>query len=129
MGAVGEKGYGLFRTRSGEGTGHKMCAHKWAYEHFVREVPDDLELDHLCRIRCCVNPQHLEEVTHIENLARSPTWVGNRTHCPSGHPYSPENTRTYRYGLYRNRVCKACRDERGREWRRKKKNDNANLPL
>jgi hypothetical protein len=54
------------------GYGHfdKQYAHRWAYEYMVGEIPAGLELDHLCRRRNCVNPFHLDPVTHAENHRR-----------------------------------------------------------
>jgi len=86
-------------------------AHVVAYELLVGPVPEGLELDHKCRVRCCVNPHHLEPVTHAENVRRgiSGQVNGSRqraiTHCPRGHEYSPENTRVTGGG----RKCLACR--------------------
>lgn len=59
-------------------------AHRVSYEAFVGEIPNGLELDHLCRVRCCVNPQHLEPVTRYENVRRG--WPARRRRaetCPS----------------------------------------------
>lgn len=73
-----------------------MSAHRWAYEHFVGPIPDGLQLDHLCRNTHCANPSHLEPVTAQENLRRSTNFVADnmrKTHCPTGHPYSDQNTR------------------------------------
>jgi len=56
------KGYGL--------CGNKL-AHRMSYELFKGRIPDWLEIDHLCRNKCCVNPEHLEAVTHSENLKRN----------------------------------------------------------
>lgn len=61
-------GYGIFGPG---GRSVTMPAHRWSYEHFVGPVPDGLELDHLCRVRRCVNPLHLEAVTHRENCLRA----------------------------------------------------------
>src|SRR5437763_12827689 len=65
--ALNEGGYGLV------GYGGKVArAHRVAYELFVGPIPLELELDHLCRVRRCVNPSHLEPVTRRENVLRSP---------------------------------------------------------
>lgn len=79
-------GYGSFKV-SGLKTISK--SHTISYLHFVGDVPDGLELDHLCRNRSCCNPAHLEPVTHRENMRR-----GNaaRTYCPNGHAFTTENT-------------------------------------
>ena len=91
-GAVQSKGYGTFgRGRNQDGT---MLAHRFSYEQAYGPIPKDLELDHLCRVRHCVNPSHLEAVTHRENSLRgeSPTCVTHRTGvCRNGHPQTPEN--------------------------------------
>ena len=86
-------------------------AHRFAYELVVGPVPEGLELDHLCRNPGCVNPAHLEPVTHDENMKRADNANGTRsaaTHCPKGHPYDRENT------IHRNgrRHCKACAKEK-----------------
>lgn len=97
--------------------GRYVRAHILAYEWLVGPIPAGLELDHLCRNHACVNPVHLEPVTHRENLRRG---VGAsalnavKTHCPQGHEYTPENTRIARNGY---RVCRACHRE---EVRRRK---------
>ena len=67
-------------------------AHKVIYEHVYGEVPGGLDLDHKCRVRCCVNPDHLEPVTRAVNLARgigtqkTKERAAQRTHCKRGHP-------------------------------------------
>lgn len=91
--------------------GRSICAHRVGYEALVGPVPDGLELDHKCRVRSCVNPDHLEPVTHVENLRRSPIHVGSRSECPAGHPYSAENTKITKAG---ERVCRTCRLKRQR---------------
>lgn len=103
------------KTRNGYGQvmfrGTHWMAHRAFYEYFVAQVPERLDLDHLCRNRACVNPWHLEPVTRSVNLYRATT-VGKyntlKTHCPHGHPYSPENTAVRRG----KRVCRTCERDR-----------------
>ena len=83
-------------------------AHRLAYEHYVGDIPDGLEIDHLCRNRGCINPAHLEPVSRRENILRgiSPSAIGARvTHCPKGHPYDEANTYTTPSGR---RHCREC---------------------
>lgn len=83
-------------------------AHRWAYHHFVGEIPDGMDLDHLCRVRHCVNPGHLEPVTRRENLMRGttiPSRNAAKTHCVHGHPFDAVNTRSNADG---SRECRAC---------------------
>lgn len=81
-------GYGVFTVK---GKAHK--AHRHSYEKLIGPIPRGLVLDHLCRVRNCVNPYHLDPVTIAVNTARG---LGNstrvlRTHCRQGHKYTPEN--------------------------------------
>lgn len=93
-----------------------QLAHRVAYELVRGPIPEGLELDHLCRVRCCVNPYHLEAVAHSVNVLRGLTPATSRaialavTHCPAGHPYNEENTRvsTQNHGKYINRNCRVC---------------------
>lgn len=83
-------------------------AHRFSYEHFVGPVPEGLQLDHLCRVRCCVNPSHLEPVTARENLLRGegpPGRNARKSHCLRGHEFTLENT--YRNGTH-GRNCRTC---------------------
>lgn len=123
-GAKQGSGYGHFHLE-GRGVG----AHVAAYMLFRKPVPDGLDLDHLChpgdgscpRATCrhtlCVNPDHLEPATRLENIKRGHTFVASqmaKTHCPKGHPYDEENTRI-RIAPSGNemRSCKQCgRDAR-----------------
>jgi len=92
-------GYGIFHHE-----GRSVLAHRFAYEDQVGPIPAGLEVDHLCAVRSCVRPAHLEPVTHAENLRRA---GARKTHCPQGHPYSDENTRLYK----RMRFCITCKRE------------------
>ena len=101
-------GYGSLRVGSIAGRGNNAVAHRIAYELLVGPIPEGLTLDHLCRVRNCVNPEHLEAVTHRVNILRgSGASARNaaKTHCKHGHPLVPEN-------IYRNpngyRVCAKC---------------------
>lgn len=89
-------------------------AHRFAYELLVGPVPDGMVLDHLCRVRLCVNPAHLEPVTDRINNLRGDR--GGRTECKHGHAFTAENTiwRRGRYG-YQQRECRACRRLRQRK--------------
>ena len=78
--------------------GQSVLAHRAFYEHYVGIVPEGLTLDHLCRVRLCVNPQHLDPVTNRENILRGvgPSAVNAaKTHCKHGHEFTPENTYHY----------------------------------
>lgn len=77
-------------------------AHRVSYQVFIGPIPEDLELDHLCRVRNCVNPEHLEPVTHAENVRRG---AAARTHCTRGHEITPENTYESKKGIKRCRQC------------------------
>jgi len=95
-------GYG--RWRKGPGQPREM-AHRTSYEHWVGPIPEGMTLDHLCRTRNCVRPDHLEPVTPSENTMRQDHHARNRTHCPKGHPYDDANTYTDPAGKRR---CRAC---------------------
>lgn len=98
--------------------GKTEYTHRVAYTEAKGPIPDGLQIDHLCRNRGCMNPDHLEAVTPYENKRRSPFFHENqhtrKTHCPYGHPYDKENT-YYRPEGWRG--CKVCRRRRTREWR------------
>ena|SRR3990167_9896046 len=99
-------GYGRFRVSPNR----KRYAHRLAYELWVRPIPDGLEIDHLCRNPPCVRPDHLEAVTHRENMRRgiSPAAHALRfNECKHGHPLTPENTYTP-LGDPTRRKCRTC---------------------
>lgn len=99
-------GYKYFRVA---GKLKKLLAHRWVYREMVSEIPQGLEIDHLCRVRHCVNPAHLEAVTGHMNRARAVPYgyySSLQTHCLKGHEYTEANT--YRRLGSRNRTCRAC---------------------
>jgi hypothetical protein len=84
-----------------------VFAHRLSYEMLVGPIPKGLELDHLCRVRHCCNPAHLEPVTHVMNLRRSP--LVTSTHCKKGHEFTPGTTYVRPSG---GRLCRICQGHR-----------------
>jgi hypothetical protein len=106
-GCLNDSGYGLIRTR-----GRNLRVHRVMWEMFEGPIPDELQIDHLCRNRACANVTHLEPVTQRENLLRGETVTARLaavTHCPQGHEYTPENTYRTSKGT---RGCRECGRER-----------------
>ncbi len=102
-------GYGHLPV--GEGTGRVVYAHRFSYELHKGPIPKGFDIDHLCRVPLCVNPDHLEAVSHRENVRRGTAGRNNRqkTHCPKGHPYAGENLAPDHRGNGRQwRRCRAC---------------------
>lgn len=108
-------GYGSFGM--GRSNGHSLSdrAHRVAFRMAVGEIPEDREIDHLCRVRACVRPSHLELVTSRENTRRGMSVAAmhaRQTHCKRGHPFDAENTIR---DVRNNRVCRTCARA---DWRR-----------
>lgn len=106
------------RTKNGYGrimvNGRLIGAHQYSYELLVGPIPKGLTIDHLCRNRGCVNPEHLEPVTHRINILRGDSISAKhakKTHCIHGHPFDSVNTY---YRLTGGRTCKTCRTQRER---------------
>jgi len=111
QGYILANGYGQIHLRKGKGG--KVQAHRYVYEKAIGAIPEGLELDHLCRNRKCVNPNHLEPVTRRENLLRGETIPARnaaKTHCPKGHDYSirVQSGKSHRW-------CPTCQNERARK--------------
>ena len=107
MGYIGDDGYGRFKVG-----GKPVRAHRLAHELEVGYIPKELQLDHLCRVRACVNPRHLECVTSAENTRRGNAglYMKLRTHCPQGHERNEANTVVFSDQKPRCRICRANRD-------------------
>lgn len=117
-GCILKGGYGQIQWE-----GRRQYAHRVSYQIFKGEIFEGLFLDHLCRNRACVNPEHLEPVTPRENLLRGMTKAAEnakKTHCPEGHEYRIENT-YIRKTRDRGRGCKTCRVAATRRWRARNK--------
>ena len=101
--------------------GKYVGAHRWAYEYFIGPVPPGMEVAHKCRVRSCVNPAHLEAVTHRENLMRGqgPSALCSRkTHCVHGHPFDASNTIVVEG---RGRLCRSCRNLSRKVYKKRRK--------
>lgn len=123
-GALQNDRYGHFRI-GGRYASQNIIAHRFSYEFHCGPIPDGYTIDHLCKVTCCVNPDHLEPVTQYENLRRSSAWYPETyarrrraTHCRRGHELTPENT--YQ-GKNRGR-CRICGRARDNERYRRLKN-------
>lgn len=111
--------YGTW-SYSHEGKTKTVYVHRFAYEQLVGPVPDGNVLDHKCRVRFCINPDHLEPTTQQINLERrlnrdgGASFQRNKTHCPKGHPYAGDNLAMRKDGK---RSCRACEREWTRQYR------------
>jgi len=115
VGATAPNGYGHFGVER-----RTVSTHRWSYEYHMGPMPDGLQIDHLCRVRSCCNPAHLEPVTPRENTMRGETITAAhaaQTHCKRGHEFTEENT----IPVPKGRSCRECGRTRSREYIRAKR--------
>lgn len=117
--AVNSDGYGLWMKR---GPDYHRGAHRVTWEIFNGKMPEGLEIDHLCRYRACVNPAHLQTVTHAVNtlIGDSPQAKNaRRVTCKNGHPF--DRVYVHPGGTRQQRICSRCMRQRARSrWLAKK---------
>lgn len=101
-GGYADRGYGRFGDKRSR---KSYWAHRYAWELMKGPIPAGLQIDHRCRQRSCVNPEHLDLVTGPENTRRSLPYQELKTHCKYGHPLVPENLLNTSNG---ERFCKTC---------------------
>src|SRR5215469_18259772 len=109
--SINKAGYGHYQPTY---RGKSYRAHRWVWEFFYGDCP--LELDHLCKTKCCVNPLHLDAVTHTETMRRYQRTVSLKTHCKNGHEFTVENTGYWDKRNRSHRCCRQCMKERHRQW-------------
>jgi hypothetical protein len=116
-GRCNSDGYGKFNTSLG-GRIYDFRAHRLAYQILLDTIPDGLTLDHLCCVKHCVNPAHLDPCTRGENIRRAENAAATinrkKTACPQGHPY--DLVRKGRNGRVR-RDCRTCERDSSRRRR------------
>lgn len=115
LGAQTPTGYGQIKL-----AGKVRIVHRVAYEIVHGPIPDGHDIDHVhangCRHRDCIEPAHLEAVTHAENIRRTARLI---TACPQGHPYSGDNLIVRSPG--QRRACRACKNARHKAYKARRR--------
>lgn len=114
---INPNGYGQFMWE-----GRRISAHRFSFILHKGPIPKGLEVDHVCRVRRCVNPEHLRAVTHRENILCGdtvPARHARQTRCFRGHEFTPENTWSNPRKIERH--CRTCHKLKARELRAKLK--------
>ncbi|WP_394253683.1 HNH endonuclease signature motif containing protein [Arthrobacter pityocampae] len=118
QGAKNSKGYGSVRV-----DGASLSTHRVMYELDKGPIPDDMDVDHLCRVRACCNPEHLEAITRQIHATRS--LAAQKDHCKKGHPLAGDNLRVVTRGTRTSRVCIKCARAANREFMRRSREAEA----
>lgn len=107
-GLIPSNGYGII-TMTDAARKYTVMTHRWAYEQLVGPIPKGYTIDHLCRVRACMNPDHLQPVPHKINLRRAP----RNNWCKRGHPLRDSNLYHYKSKGKPKRRCRECMILRG----------------
>jgi hypothetical protein len=118
-----DSGYGNFHTGRLRKTARTTYAHRFSYQSFYGPIPAGLCLDHICRVRRCVNPTHLRVVTLAENSSMNQS--SRKSHCKRGHPLKGDNLIQRLLPVIRQ--CKICYNWKNREFERKKRKESREL--
>jgi len=115
-GTTNKKGYGKCAFNGAKG----YLAHRASYTLFVGDVEPGYQLHHVCCVKRCVNPAHLQPVTPKEHVIAEPSHQANRTHCVNGHLLTPDNLTSYgvKQGL---RKCRKCEYQSKKRYLAKKR--------
>jgi hypothetical protein len=112
LGSVCADGYGKFNVAP------ETLAHRFSYVLHHGHIPTGTEVDHKCRVRSCVNPDHLQAISHASNVRRGDFKTNHRnrvkTHCKRGHPLAGNNLVVEVWRGLTMRKCRTCRADRQR---------------
>jgi hypothetical protein len=112
---IAKSGYGQIMTGDAEIGFKPGLAHRLSYTFYIGPIPENFTIDHKCKNKKCVNPNHLQPLS-FEDHGRKDNQNVNKTHCQNGHPFDEENTYSWDGNDYRQ--CKICKKERQAEWRK-----------
>lgn len=110
-GFLDKDGYPLLCIYREDKTTTTSYVYRYYFEKWVRTIPNGMEMDHLCYNRKCINPSHLQPVTHAENVRRARIQNEIHLYCKNGHKREEVGTYTYLRNGKERRTCKACRDK------------------
>lgn len=118
-GYIQSNGYGSVGIKI-DGTWKKMYAHRLMYTYLMGEIPEGLVIDHLCRVECCINPDHLEAVTQSENMLRALPYMAPIEYCKAGHKLA-DHSRIKTSNGRKIQYCRLCQWGYIQEYRLRKR--------